>query len=112
MPAATGAVGAPAPGTCSFNWLTKLCLHLPLAEKHCDVSVKISLPAQPPPAKRARRRFWTRKKKNDGERSQEKIDEEIITIPCHANILCSRSPYFDACLTGNFVEGQTKAVEI
>lgn len=82
MSAATGAAGAPTPGaSSSFNWLTQLRQHY-LAGKHCDVSIKISLPAQPPPAKRARARSGRRKKKNDGEESnQEKNEGEIITIP-------------------------------
>lgn len=102
MSATTGAAAPAAPGASSFNWLTQLRQHY-LAGKHCDVSIKISLPAQPPPAKRAQ--SGRRKKKNDGEeRSQEENDEEVITIPCHANILCSRSPYFDACLIGNYVK--------
>lgn len=73
--------------------------------------MKISLSAQPPPAKRAhaRRRFWTHKKKSSDGGKQ---DEEIITIPCHAAILCSRSPYFDACLGAGYLEGQIKVVEI
>ena len=36
----------------------------------------------------------------------------ITDIICHANVLCVRSPYFRACLGGEWNEAQTKTVEI